>query len=178
MKSFWNKSPAPLGAASGWNILLVCMGNICRSPIAEGVLRQRVAEAGLTSHLRCDSAGTHGYHAGEAPDERARRIAGEAGIDLTGLRARPVLAEDFARFDWVLAMDRSNLLTLRRDCPPEHQHKVQLFLEFAGAAAAEVPDPYYGNLDGFRTVLTLCEQGAAGVIRRWQEHADKAARQA
>lgn len=176
MKGLWGKktgkTKAPAGR--GWKILLVCMGNICRSPLAEGVLRQRVAEAGLTAELQCDSAGTQGYHAGEAPDVRAQQVARESGMDIGNLRARRVMAADFRDFDWVLAMDRHNLSVLTGECPLEYRHKLQLFLEFAGEAGAEVPDPYYGSIEGFHEVLSRCERGAAGVIARYRAYAEQA----
>lgn len=153
---------------SGWRILLVCMGNICRSPMAEGVLRQRAEEAGLATVLHCDSAGTLAAHAGEAPDPRAQQVAGEQGLDISRLRARAVTPDDFQSFDWILAMDRNNLATLLRQCPPQYRIKVQLFLEFAGEGGEEVPDPYYGGIEGFHAVLERCERGAQGVIRRFQ----------
>ena len=152
----------------GWRILLVCMGNICRSPIAEGVLRQQAEKAGLASVIHCDSAGTLAAHAGEAPDPRAQRVAAEKGIEISRLRARAVTLEDFQSFDWILAVDRNNLATLLRQCPPQYRIKVQLFLEFAGEGADEVPDPYYGGIEGFHEVLARCERGAQGVIRRYQ----------
>lgn len=148
-----------------WRILVVCMGNICRSPLAEGVLRHRLSEAGLADHVDVDSAGTLGYHAGEAPDPRAQQVAQQAGIDLSTLRARRVCAEDFTRFDWILAMDRHNLAELESRCPEALHGKLRLFLSFApDALEDEVPDPYYGNLAAFETTLALCETGAAGVI--------------
>jgi len=175
MKGLWGskagKTKTPVGR--GWKILLVCMGNICRSPLAEGVLRQRIGEAGLATELSCDSAGTQGYHAGEAPDPRAQQVARERGLDLASLRARRVMATDFRDFDWVLAMDRHNLSVLTGECPPEYRHKLQLFLEFAGEAGGEVPDPYYGSIEGFYEVLTRCERGAAGLIARYRAHVEQ-----
>ncbi|HRE16611.1 MAG TPA: low molecular weight protein-tyrosine-phosphatase [Rhodocyclaceae bacterium] len=153
---------------AGWRILFVCMGNICRSPLAEGVFRQRVEEAGLSHLLVCDSAGTRAAHAGEPPDMRAQTVARKAGIELAQLRARRATEADFAAFDWILAMDRSNLGDLLRECPPQYRHKVHLMLEFAGEGADEVPDPYYGGIEGFQEVLARCERGAHGVIRRFR----------
>lgn len=142
---------------------MVCMGNICRSPTAEGVLRALAARESLA--LEVDSAGTHGYHVGDPPDERSVRHAGARGYDLTALRARTVAAADFERFDLVLAMDVANLERLRRDCPADQAHKLRLLMEYAPAKGVrEVPDPYYGGADGFECVLDLVEDAARGLI--------------
>lgn len=147
------------------SILLVCMGNICRSPTAEGVLRALVEREGLDAWLEIDSAGTHGYHVGEPPDERAHRAAMRRGYDLSQLRARRVSDADFVRFDRILAMDMDNLSLLERACPAEHRHKLGLFLEYAASFDdREVPDPYYGDGDGFERVLDLIEDAARGLI--------------
>ncbi len=147
------------------SILLVCMGNICRSPTAEGVLRALVARERLEAHFLIDSAGTHGYHVGEPPDERARKAALRRGYDLSPLRARRVADIDFVRFDRILAMDLENLSLLERACPNEHRHKLGLFLEYATSfEEREVPDPYYGGGDGFERVLDLVEDAARGLI--------------
>lgn len=141
------------------------MGNICRSPIAEGVSRGLALSTGLAGLLELDSAGTHGFHVGEAPDERAQRVAARRGYDLSGQRARLVEAADFQRFDRIFAMDRGNLAALRRICPPEFQDKLALFLDCtADMAGGEVPDPYYGNEAGFVRVLDLCEAAARGLM--------------
>lgn len=145
--------------------MLVCMGNICRSPTAEGVLRTLVEREGLAAYFEIDSAGTHGYHVGEAPDERTRKAARRRGYDLSQLRARRVNELDFQYFDCILAMDRDNLALLRRACPGEHRHKLGLFLEYAnGCEDEEVPDPYYGGEAGFERVLDLVEDAARGLI--------------
>ncbi|XLZ71196.1 low molecular weight protein-tyrosine-phosphatase [Massilia sp. SR12] len=144
-------------------ILFVCMGNICRSPTAEGVFRARADAAGL--QLDIDSAGTHAYHIGNAPDARSTRHAAARGYDLSTQRARQFAADDFERFDYVLAMDHDNLAILQRACPPQHQHKVKLFMEYAGrSGSAVVPDPYYGGANGFDTVLDYVEDAADGLI--------------
>ena len=141
------------------------MGNICRSPTAEGVVRVLAARAGASALLQVDSAGTHGAHEGELPDQRARKAAASRGYDLSGLRARRVKIQDFDRFDLILAMDRQNLASLSRSCPSEHLSKLGLFLDYAGALASdEVPDPYYGGPEGFEKVLDLCEEGARGLV--------------
>jgi protein-tyrosine phosphatase len=141
------------------------MGNICRSPMAEGVLRRYLEEAGLAERVATDSAGTHGYHVGEPPDPRAQRAAGRRGYDISGLRGRQVQPADFSEFDYVLAMDEANLRALARICPPEHAEKLRLFMEFApDGAPREVPDPYYGGPQGFERVLDQLEQAARGLI--------------
>ena len=147
------------------SVLVVCTGNICRSPTADGVLRRLVREAGLERLVDVDSAGTHDYHIGEAPDERAQRHARRRGYELGGLRARRVETEDFGRFDLILAMDRGHLALLERAVPPEHRHKLRLFMEFAdGWSEIDVPDPYYGGDAGFERVLDMIEAGARGVL--------------
>jgi protein-tyrosine phosphatase len=133
--------------------------------MAEGVVRVQAGRAGLSSILEVDSAGTHAYHEGEPPDPRARKVAALRGYDLSGLRARRVKDQDFSRFDHILAMDRQNLEFLRRSCPKEHLSRLGLFLDFAdGFALDEVPDPYYGGIEGFEKVLDLCEQGSRSLI--------------
>ncbi len=140
------------------------MGNICRSPTAQGVFESLVADAQLGNHIAIDSAGTHAYHVGEQPDRRATQAASQRGIDLTAQRARRVDPNDFSKFDYVLAMDSSNLDDLLSICPAEHQIKVSLFLDFAGSSTANVPDPYYGGDQGFERVLDLVEEGARGLL--------------
>jgi protein-tyrosine phosphatase len=145
------------------SVLFVCMGNICRSPTAEGVFRHRSAAAGLDLHI--DSAGTHAYHIGEAPDARSSRHAAQRGYDLSAQRARKVTAADFERFDHVLAMDQDNLEILLRACPPQYQHKVGLFMRYATHSASDVvPDPYYGGAQGFDLVLDYIEDASDGLI--------------
>jgi len=151
-------------------LLFVCMGNICRSPTAALVLQAQAQRLGLGDLLYIESAGTSDHHRGEAMDPRAQAAAREAGYPgAERHRARGLNAQDFERFDWILAMDHSNLATLQRLCPPEHRHKVGLFLHGVGLPQGdEVPDPYYGNREGFRQVLALCEQGAIHLLERWQ----------
>jgi protein-tyrosine phosphatase len=146
-------------------ILMVCMGNICRSPTAEGVVRAHIEKAGLGHAVELDSAGTHGYHVGEPPDGRTRKAAAKRGYDLSKLRARRVKDADFLRFDLILAMDRDNLTLLRQACPADQQHRLGLFLDHAREIDDdEVPDPYYGGPEGFERVLDLVEAGAVGLI--------------
>jgi protein-tyrosine phosphatase len=146
-------------------ILLVCMGNICRSPIAEGVLRVRLGQAGLAGGVEVDSAGTHSYHVGEPPDNRAQKAAAKRGYDISDLRARRVKEADFLRFDMILAMDHQNLSLLRQACPLPQRSRLGLFLNHArNFADEEVPDPYYGGPEAFEYVLDLAEDAAAGLI--------------
>ncbi|MDX1561467.1 MAG: low molecular weight protein-tyrosine-phosphatase [Gammaproteobacteria bacterium] len=148
-----------------YRILFVCMGNICRSPTVEGVFR-RLAEQRLPAHvIDIDSAGTHGYHVGQPPDPRAQRAAERRGIDLSKLRARRVVVEDFAAFDLVVAMDPLNVAVLHDLCPPEYRERVRLLMEFAPSSGREdVPDPYYGGSNGFEYVLDLAEEASAGLL--------------
>lgn len=147
-------------------ILFVCMGNICRSPTAETVFKHYVAQAGLQDRILSDSAGTHDYHIGQPPDQRAQVAARRRGYELGRLRARRVIPEDFAAFDLVLAMDGHNLNALKRHCAREHAHKLRLFMEFGkNGDVREVPDPYYGGPQGFENVLDLIEDAAQGLLR-------------
>ncbi|QPC42307.1 low molecular weight phosphotyrosine protein phosphatase [Kaustia mangrovi] len=144
-------------------ILFVCLGNICRSPMAEGVFRAEALRRGM-DHLEIDSAGTGSWHVGSAPDGRAVAAAAARAIDISGQRARQVASGDFTRFDLLLAMDESNLETLERLAGAEARNKLRLFLDFAdGAAARNVPDPYYGGPDGFDHALDLIEAGSRGL---------------
>ena len=146
-------------------VLFVCMGNICRSPTAEGVFRKLLLERAPELDVQVDSAGTHGYHAGEAPDVRARRAAQRRGVDLSGLRARQVTGRDFLHFELVLAMDRQNHEILLELCPPDFHDRIRLFLEFAPQLGREdVPDPYYGGGTGFEYVLDLVEEAGVGLL--------------
>ncbi len=145
-------------------VLFVCMGNICRSPTAEGVFRHFAEQAGLSGQLDIDSAGTHAYHSGEPPDHRARAAAERRGMSLEGIFARRVTADDFERFDYVIAMDEDNLERLRAEAPAHHHDKLRLFLEFGASGEREVPDPYYGGAAGFERVLDLVEEASRGLL--------------
>ena len=146
------------------SILFVCMGNICRSPTAEGVFRQRVREAGLEHRIEIDSAGTHAYHVGNPPDERAQAAAERRGISLSNLRARRVAEEDFDSFTHIVAMDIDNVESLKEDAEERHHHKIRLFLEFSSGPETEVPDPYYGGRLGFERVFDMVEEASRGLL--------------
>ena len=146
-------------------VLFVCMGNICRSPTAEAVFRARVEKAGLAQSILIDSAGTHDYHIGAPPDKRTQRAAKLRGYDLSTLRGRQVEVSDFARFNYVLAMDNANLSILQSLRPREAESHLGLFLEYAKLHdEPEVPDPYYGQEDGFERVLDMVEDAADGLL--------------
>ena len=152
-------------------VLFVCLGNICRSPTAEGVFRQVVQRAALTEVITIDSAGTHAYHVGDPPDARAQTAAARRGIDLSGLRGRQAIARDIKEFDYILAMDRENLRNLQAICPPGLESKIRLFLEFAAARPEkEVPDPYFGGESGFDRVLDMIEDAADGLLVHIRAH--------
>ena len=146
-------------------ILMCCMGNICRSPTAEGVLRAKLQAAGLSDRVELDSAGTHDYHVGRAPDARSQRHALQRGYDLSALRARQVGLADLERFDLVLAMDHANLSALHRLHPEVSPDRLRLLMSFATRHRAdEVPDPYYGEGDGFERVLDYIEDACDGLV--------------
>jgi protein-tyrosine phosphatase len=163
---------APTGGDEGaaTRVLMVCMGNICRSPIAEGVLRTKLQRAGLGGQVLVDSAGTHGYHTGEPPDPRSVRVAARRGYDIAPLRARPVRTQDYAGFDWLLAMDEANVRWLQEHAPASGAPRIELLLSHAlrHAAVREVPDPYYGAEAGFERVLDLVEDACDGVLLQLQ----------
>jgi protein-tyrosine phosphatase len=154
-------------------VLFVCMGNICRSPTAEGVFRRMVEEAGFKQAVFIDSAGTHDGQAGSAPDRRAQLAAAARGYDLSQQRAREVRVEDFEFFDFVLAMDGSNYQQLIAKCPPALRGKIAMFMEYSERYREDqdVPDPYYAGLDVFEKVLDRCEDGARGLMRYLHEQA-------
>ncbi len=154
------------------NILMVCTGNICRSPTAEAVLRHHLQLAGLASRVKVDSAGTHDYHVGEPPDSRSIRTALQYGVDLRPLRARQVIAADFERFDLLLAMDGGHYRALQRLQPKQSKGEVRYYLDFAAAAAnrRDMPDPYYGGGEGFEQVFRLCEAATEGLLIHIRKH--------
>ena len=147
------------------SVLFVCMGNICRSPTAEGVFRHYVAEAGLDELIEIDSAGTHAYHVGEPPDRRAQQAAERRGFSLVDIRARRVAPEDFERFHHIIVMDQDNLVMLHEQADAAHREKIRLFLEIGSGPETEVPDPYYGGATGFERVLDLVEDASRGLLK-------------
>ncbi len=166
-----SSSPSVDTSIQELSVLFVCMGNICRSPTAEGVLRAKVAQAGLTKQVHIESAGTHNFHPGSPPDERSQAHALRRGYDLSSLKARQVTSDDYVDFDLILAMDWDNLALLQVDCPPQHAIKLKLLMEFAGAHegrgashGAVVPDPYHGGEAGFERVLDLTEAACDGLV--------------
>ena len=159
------QAPSPERAAT-YSVLFVCMGNICRSPTAHGVFRHKVVHSGLVSQVQVDSAGTHNYHPGKAPDERTQRHAALRGYDLSDLRARQMRVEDFERHDPVLAMDWDNLALAQELCPPRHARKLRRMTEFCQRFDSPVvPDPYYGGAAVFEEVLDLVEDACDGLLR-------------
>lgn len=160
-----------------FSVLFVCMGNLCRSPSAHGVFRQRVVSTGLDGQVRIASAGTHAAK-GERPDVRAQACAQQHGYDLSDLRSRPLIASDFDSFDLLLAMDENNENHLRRHCPPQQQQRVRRLTEFClrqhNAAVPDVPDPYYSNTQGFEQVLALIEDACDGLLLHVQQQLDNA----
>lgn len=150
-------------------LLLVCMGNICRSPMAQVVTLHMAEQAGLGRSIQVDSAGTHASDRKEPPDPRVKTVLSGRGYAIGKRRSHQVIERDFSRYDLILAMDQVNLNELRRLCPADHMHKLRLFLEFAqGVDVCDVPDPYYGNVEAFERVLDLREAGARGLIDRLQ----------
>jgi protein-tyrosine phosphatase len=151
-------------------VLMVCMGNICRSPMAHGVLAARVRDAGLEYRVEVDSAGTHGYHVGEPPDRRAQAAASARGYDLGGQRARRLIREDFETFDYILVMDDENLQNAEALRPTNGKARLHRFLEFAPhRREREVPDPYYGGTQGFAEVMDMVEAAAEGFLAHLRE---------
>ncbi len=146
-------------------VTFICMGNICRSPTAHGVFRQKVQDAGLARRVRIDSAGTHNFHRGKAPDLRAQRHARQRGYELADLRARQLAPKDYERADLLLVMDWDNLVATEERCPPEHRHKLRRLAEFGSSRSTEiVPDPYYGGPADFENVLDLVEDACTGLL--------------
>lgn len=153
-------------------VLFVCLGNICRSPTAEGVFRKQLSEAGLDGRVEIDSCGVADWHRGKAPDKRSQAAAAERGVDISGLKARQLNAEDFERFDYVLAMDHDNLAAMHELCPATSKAQKGLFLAYAGLPDSPVPDPYYGGAEGFEEVLDLVEAASRGLIDEIRERMD------
>jgi protein-tyrosine phosphatase len=147
------------------SVCFVCLGNICRSPTAEAVMRRMVGQAGLDGRIHVDSAGTGDWHVGEAPDERAQRAGLRRGYDLAPLRGRQIGAADFEHFDLVVAMDEANVTALRQVAPPAARDKIHLLMEFAPQLETRVvADPYFGGEAGFETVLDQCEAACEGLL--------------
>ena len=147
-------------------VLFVCMGNICRSPTAEAVFRHQVKAAGFDQAIHIDSAGTHDYHIGEPPDERAQNAAVRRGYDMKELRARQVYMRDFEVFHHILAMDKDNLAILKQQCPPQYRHKLGLLMQHSEKfpERKEVPDPYFGGRQGFEEVLDMVEEAGQELL--------------
>ncbi|MDR0673629.1 MAG: low molecular weight phosphotyrosine protein phosphatase [Zoogloeaceae bacterium] len=161
-----NRTTPVRDKAEKYRVLFVCMGNVCRSPTAAGVFQKRLRERKLEKTFEVDSAGTHGYHIGEAPDSRTQRAAAARGYDLSAMRARKVTLRDFQRFDLVLAMDKVNLDNLRQMSDPAQYAKIRLFMPFArNFDDDEVPDPYYGLGYGFDLVIDMVEDAAEGLLQ-------------
>jgi protein-tyrosine phosphatase len=148
-------------------VLFVCMGNICRSPSAEGFFARQLLGSSIAEQVSIDSAGTHAYHVGHEPDHRAQTAAGHRGFDLSRQRARKVNADDFIEFDYVIAMDSSNVEDLEAICPAGYEDRIQLLLDYSDRfSETEVPDPYYGGTNGFKRVLDLIEDAAEGLLKK------------
>jgi len=145
------------------SVLFVCLGNICRSPLAEGVFRHIVEQQGLSDRVTTDSAGTGGWHTGEAPDKRSIAVAAQHGIDLTKLKARQINKRDFATFDLILGMDASNVTNIRRIAPNESRERVHLFSALTLSQSFDVPDPYYGDASDFERVYHMISEGCVSL---------------
>ena len=151
-------------------VLFVCLGNICRSPTAEGVFRSVVEREGLLEHIEIDSAGTHAYHVDAPPDARSQVAALRRGIDISRLRGRKATRSDIEQFEYILAMDEENLANLQAICPAGLEHKLRLFLEFApDRPEREVPDPYFGGEHGFERVLDMVEEASIGLLKHLRQ---------
>ena len=154
------------------NILMVCMGNICRSPIAEGLLRNKLQAAGLARRVRVDSAGTGGWHAGMSPDRRAVEVCQEFGIAIGDQRARQITQSDFRAFEWLLCADRVNLRQVQALATPAERSRTALLLEWSGLGEqVEVPDPYYGTIEDFRAVFRLLDRATDAMLTKLQQTA-------
>jgi len=150
-----------------YSILVVCTDNLCRSPTAEEVIRQKVLKSGLAGRVQVGSAATHDLNAGEPIDYHAQKHAMRRGYELSSLRVRLLQPDDFERFDLILAMEENNLLTLRMRCPPQYQHKLDYFTAYCSKRVEQdVPDPYYGQADDFERVLDIAEDACEGLLQR------------
>lgn len=147
-----------------FSVLFVCLGNICRSPLAEGILRQGLLDAGLAERVSIDSAGTGNWHAGDPPDPRSVAVAASHGLDISAQRARQLVSADYDRFDLILAMDRSNEATLRARAPSSRHDRIFLFLDHTLSRRADVPDPYHGGATGFEDVYQLLLEGCSELV--------------
>ncbi len=147
------------------SILFVCLGNICRSPLAEGIFRQVAIEHGMADRIHTDSAGTGGWHVGSPPDSRSVEVAARYGIDISGQRCRKIRQEDFDSFDLILGMDRSNIDNLNAIAPRDTRN-INLFLNYAQGVSVEVPDPYYGGPDGFDSVYHMIRDGSEALVSK------------
>lgn len=154
------------------NVLFVCMGNICRSPTADAVFKQYIQVADLEDLVYVDSAGTHAYHINEPPDRRSQNAARKRGYSMHELRARSVENKDFAKFHYILAMDKNNLEILKDRCPPQYHYKLDLFMKYSKKwnALQEIDDPYYGGSYGFERVLDLVEESSEGLLNHLLNH--------
>jgi protein-tyrosine phosphatase len=159
-----------MSAKSIKSILFVCLGNICRSPLAEGVFRAVLAARGKDQGMVIDSAGTGGWHSGEQPDRRSIAVAAEHGVDISGQRARKVVPEDFSRFDLILGMDRANVRDLKALAPPAARDRVHLYLDFATGNARDVPDPYYDD-QAFASVYRMIREASEALAKRLEASA-------
>jgi len=152
-------------------ILFVCLGNICRSPTAEGVFRHKLHQNGIKDgyleNIFIDSAGTAAYHIGKKPDRRSRQVALKYGVNLDDLKARKIARQDFTDYNYIMAMDKENILDMKAICPPEHQHKIKLFMEYAEncPGITEVPDPYTGEIEAFDRVFDIIDRGSNGLLK-------------
>lgn len=152
-------------------ILFVCLGNICRSPLAEGVLRELADRNGVVSAISVDSAGTGAWHVGDPPDHRSIVVARRHGIDISGLQARKISRDDFESYDLILGMDRDNVRTLRQLAPPGTEGRISLFLEYAAGRDQDVPDPYYDGPEAFERLYQMLEAGCSSLLDRLEERA-------
>jgi protein-tyrosine phosphatase len=150
-------------------VIFICMGNICRSPSAQGVFEKHLTKNGLQENFVIDSAGTHSYHVGGSPDSRSSQVALDRGIDIQNQKARKISQEDCEEFDYIVVMDHANHMNVKMICPKQHQHKIHKIMRFSPSAKyTEVPDPYYGGESGFELVLDLLENASIGLLKHIQ----------